>query len=40
MATDRAKERRERERTRAGIERMIEARKASQKIKEELAKGR
>ncbi|GAH44390.1 unnamed protein product [marine sediment metagenome] len=40
MAEDRRKERTERERTRAGIERIIEARKAAQKIKEELAKGR
>lgn len=40
MAEDRRKERRERERTRAGIERMMVARKAAQKIKEELAKGR
>ncbi|GAH49064.1 unnamed protein product [marine sediment metagenome] len=40
MAENWAKEGRERERTRAGIARMIEARKAAQKIKEELAKGR
>ncbi|GAH85607.1 unnamed protein product [marine sediment metagenome] len=40
MAEDRAKERRERERTRAAIERITVARKAAQKIKEDLAMGR
>lgn len=38
MAADREKERRERERIRTGIERMIAARKAAQKIAAELEK--